>query len=594
MHDLPPEILLVTGVGGELNIRESHFEVFRPMSASPTARVDIAGPSGSLSLPVILSPDRNKETYGRWLLRQLGLNAFEVPSAPTRPESDKTLVSINDYLSYCDLPKEEIRSEIFGHRNPYKNIKRKYVFQILYGQFSARTAELLEELRRVRRELEALELDEASLRRTLEGTVWGNRAALSRELHEKQVELDTIERKAKGTASNAVTEPATQSLRQSIVRLDVQVTEIKRGLEQEVEGIQQLSRLKSQLELQHARLTRAVVANEVLGGLEFVVCPRCGSPVDQERGNQICCYLCLQNPPQQRFNQDIVGEQTRVVAQIGETEELIASRAHRQQAQIEELGRLSSMRQKISEDLDFATQTYVSDRIEAIQSEASKRAELKAEIGKLTEYLSLFDRRASTGSSVEVLRRREDELEANLEQEAVRRADYEARIQQLERELTQILARFEMPRFLREGLEARIDRETLLPVVNGRSFDSLLSEGLSVEVNIAHALAHQLMSLRHGIPLPNILLIDGISGAFGAKGLDPQRISAIYRCLIEFASEFHNDLQIIVVDNRIASVVTDEYVVLELNERDRLIPTKEVERLRASTEHSKPISEDNI
>ena len=39
-------------------------------------------------------------------------------------------------------------------------------------------------------------------------------------------------------------------------------------------------------------------------------------------------------------------------------------------------------------------------------------------------------------------------------------------------------------------------------------------------VNIAHALAHQLTCIHFDLKLPNILLIDGLSGNIGYEGLE--------------------------------------------------------------------------
>jgi len=47
--------------------------------------------------------------------------------------------------------------------------------------------------------------------------------------------------------------------------------------------LQDLIDLRKQLQSQTARLTRAIVADEWLVDFDFVVCPRCGSDVEQQR-----------------------------------------------------------------------------------------------------------------------------------------------------------------------------------------------------------------------------------------------------------------------------------------------------------------------
>ena len=82
-----------------------------------------------------------------------------------------------------------------------------------------------------------------------------------------------------------------------------------------------------------------------------------------------------------------------------------------------------------------------------------------------------------------------------------------------------ILQEIQVPSFADPG-PSIIDRQTYLPRFEWRRFDELESQGLKVMVNIAHALAHQLTCIHFDLKLPNILLIDGLSGNIGYEGLE--------------------------------------------------------------------------
>jgi len=89
-------------------------------------------------------------------------------------------------------------------------------------------------------------------------------------------------------------------------------------------------------------------------------------------------------------------------------------------------------------------------------------------------------------------------------------------------------------------------------------------------INVAHALAHQLTAHHFELPLPSLLLIDGLSGNLGYEGLDLERIEAIYEYMIDIINS-HNDLQVIVADNTVPSNIKN-FVNIEFDEANRLIP----------------------
>lgn len=580
--DLPPEVLLVPGILGHQIVGRSSVSVYRTLSKSPTAPVDVSTPEAILRLPVTYGNHYGQaQTYGRWLLGNLGLPALELPSAPTKPDSDPTLVSINDYLNYCDLPKEEIRSQVFGHRMPFKDIKRRYVFEILYGQYSAHVVKLQDELRGVRRDLNSCELDVSALQRLLSGTPWESRAALEHELDEARKEQARLELQTKEEA--AAVPPSVRTLQQAVIGLDVELARGRENLDREREAIRSLDGLTTQLRSQIGKLTRAIVAGEFLGAIDFVVCPRCGADVDAHRVRGTECYLCLQPPKQSYARADLIAEEARVGQQLSETQGLIEQRSLRLKNAEIATSKLKDQREDTSRELNFAMQAYVSDSAEVIQRVASERSRVRETIARLEDYLRLYQKISLSQVQLEALRRRAEDLTNAIEAEMVRREDVEERIEVLEAEMTGVLRQLRLPGFLGDEIVGTIDRLTYLPRLNGRSFDSLISDGLSVELNVAHAVAHQRTALKLGLALPNLLLVDGLSGAFGVQGFDPQRIGALYDCLAQLSEEFPSEIQVVAADNRVPDSMRS-YVRLELSENDRLIPLEDLGRLRIASQ----------
>ncbi len=130
IHNLIPELHALPAVNGRLTIGKRQYAVSRPLVSTPTAVVEVAeigGAGEGWRLPVRQSTPGLEETYRAWLLRMLGLPSLQVPRAPTQPESDPTPVTIADYLNYCFLTQDEIDNSVIGHRDFYRNIKRRYV-----------------------------------------------------------------------------------------------------------------------------------------------------------------------------------------------------------------------------------------------------------------------------------------------------------------------------------------------------------------------------------------------------------------------------------------------------------------------------------
>ena len=201
---------------------------------------------------------------------------------------------------------------------------------------------------------------------------------------------------------------------------------------------------------------------------------------------------------------------------------------------------------------------------------------LQERLKRLCDSLSLFERRGEVARTIAELEARESELEAIIESASGSNADFEERVSYLDEQFRVALARFEPPQFPNSELgkgdnRTYIDRTTYRPVVQGRPFDQLQSPGFLVLVNVAHALAHQITAIECGLPLPNILLIDGISNHLGREGYDDIRIDAVYDYLIEVADDYQDRLQIIAADNTVPERAR-EYLRVRLTEDDKLIP----------------------
>jgi hypothetical protein len=231
---------------------------------------------------------------------------------------------------------------------------------------------------------------------------------------------------------------------------------------------------------------------------------------------------------------------------------------------------LDEERARVSRELDEQTGAFVSDQAEAIARRAAERADTDATIKRCEDYLQLFARLDAARAQEGSLEERKERLEGEIAQAEVVEADSARRIERLEERFAELVDAFGTPRFEGEP-RAAIDRRTYLPILNGRTFEQLSSGGLKVLANLAYALAHHLTALDLELPLPGLLMIDGITKNVGRDEYDRARVEAVFDTLRRIGREHGERLQFIVAANDVPEAAADR-VVLRLSEDDRLIP----------------------
>jgi hypothetical protein len=572
VSQLPPEVReRVPAIVGGMVIGASTYRVYRPLVSTATARVEVAGAGKAWRLPATSPMHGSDQTYSNWLLERLGLPRLEVPSAPTRPDSRPTPVSMADYLNYCILSDSDIDSSVYGHTHPYRDIKRKYVFQILYGIYGIEAAALQEQYRELSAAHGRLSRARQAIDSLLDDTPWANRAQLANEIKEAAARLEEVTSVERAAFADAALTPLAHQLRSQVQSLDVSIADVSSSVTREDAAADNLRRLARQLETQSDRLTRAIVAETHLLDFEFTVCPRCGATIGDDRGDDEICRLCLQPPTRTDDRSDLVEEQNRLGLQLAETRDLIHGHEQTAESLRRKLTGLLAERRLAGDQLDQQTESFVSDSASRIATRTAERVRAEERLMRLRDYASLFLRLEEAETEEARLASRLEEIEAQLEDQGIRGKEANERIDVLDRNFEAVLDAFHIPRFADPPF-ARIDRRSFLPVVDGRDF-ATASQGMKVLINVAHALAHQLTSLEVGTALPNLLIIDALSSNIGHGGYDEAIRERVYEFLAVKSDEVGDRLQVIVADNDVPHIAAS-FVRLQLSHQDLLVPNE--------------------
>lgn len=576
--NLPPETGAVRAIRGRVVAGTHSWNIYRPMATTKETPVEVASiPSqyGTDGIALRL-PAGGQGGYGDFLLNQLGLPVLSVPRARREPTSELSPITINDWLLYCIVTGDELDTQVFGHRHPFRDLKRRWVFQIAYGLYDEKLANLAASLRRIDLEIRAAESESEVIRQFLSGTTIGTPEDLEAQLAIQQVRLTELRGKATDLRVASNTEPGAEigQTRAALLDSREEVDAARAAIRQHETQLQGLLELQRQLASLSKRLTRSIVADEWMVDFDFVVCPRCGHDVDQDRTERSICYLCKQPEPTSAPDRDaLIREQDRVTFQIAETDQLIAERTNT----LAELGLheedLAGELTNLSGRLNNLTDAFVSDRAAELQSVAAETATVEANVAWINRYLELVDRQSEKSETLDWLRARRLELERQIEAHSTSISAAEDNIDALEARIVDYLTRLHVPQ-LGDLLTVKINRTTYLPEVSTRTFDELSSQGLKTLVNVAHALAHHTVAIDRGLDMPGLLILDGVSANSGKEGLERDRIADMYRLFGEVASEYGQNLQLIIVDNDVPSEVLEEMearIVLILSQRARLI-----------------------
>ncbi|WP_211264313.1 hypothetical protein [Streptosporangium amethystogenes] len=192
---------------------------------------------------------------------------------------------------------------------------------------------------------------------------------------------------------------------------------------------------------------------------------------------------------------------------------------------------------------------------------------------RLREYFALLERHHRQLQGREELENRREELNAEINARELSQVNTEDNVRALEERMLEYLQELHIPHLGQEP-SVRINRTTYMPEVSGRTFDELSSQGLKTLVNIAHALAHHTVDIDRDLPLPGLLILDGLSANAGHEGFDRERVRDVYRLLDTVTQQYQGTLQVIAVDSELSrNIILDfaDHVVLTLKQSNRLI-----------------------
>lgn len=573
-RDLPPEVRELDDLQATVRAGDRELTVTRAMGTSPAAEVGVSDGHAFDPWEIRLPVRKPGADLSSHLISLLGLPAAIVPDRRGRAKEGVVPVEFGDWLTYCAITDDEMDTQVFGHRD--RDDLRRWLFDIIYGYYVPGVVEKRNRIRVNERRLRDLKSIDGAMDRLLAGATIeeatdpiAHQTAVA-ELSERLRELGAARENLRQRADDV---PGAVELRMELLagyaeqaRLTDELARVER------EG-RDLEALAGRLRDQYTRLTRAIVAGERFVDLDFVLCPRCGTSVQPDRADDAHCYLCLQPSTAGPTPDELLAEQYRLVAQMEETTEVRSLHGNRAGRLRTVLELLRARVGELERALDQLSRTFVSEEAARIERLAAEEAGCRAELAKLHEARGIVERRNEALKERDRLKEEVTRLKAEVAGSRPDRVRNDANVRALEGRLTEYLDYLRFP-LLDSHSGVSIGAKDRLPVISRRRFEAISSQGLKTLANIAHALAHHTVAIDRGLPLPGLLILDGVSANTGHEGYDVAAVGRVYALLHEVAARYREHLQIIVVDAELprGPLPDDVNIAITLSEDSKLIP----------------------
>lgn len=495
------------------------------------------------------------------LMKSLGLRD-DLRASSEKGKRAGNRVTFADILTYLYIPQRQINLDIAYSQDAFRDIKRRTVFELLFGLTEAEILDLRAEANTLTNKIAVAETRHAAVIDFLHESGTGQREEAESRLHAAEASEAAAEQQLAQLRDelDPVTDSNTRALRDLLA-------DAERGAAGLASSIADIKRRQSQLaaerrrvEADMDRLGRMREANLVLANIEFSVCPRCMQSLEEREIPADACRVCLQPDA---VDSGAFGDQyeTRQLReQVQEMSEQIVALSSQRTVVEQAAAEKSRLISLLNAQIEQRTAERVSPRLQAFSDAAQALASARSEQQRWEAILRQWDVVADLHQHVRTLSSQRAQLEADIKQarQALDKRRTEI-INALSEEFATTVHTIGIP-----GVNsAAIDPKKYLPVINGNVFSkkNQLGGGLTTATQIAYWCSLVTVALRTPDSLyPLFLMIDSPRMALNAAtGLS----KAMYRRLTTLVGTLPGRLQVIIADNELPKEYRASYAQID-------------------------------
>lgn len=530
-----------TGIKARFTTDKQPFEIMIP------ARV----PGGEVLI------DTGVEVLSDLIYYLAGKTPPKVRRSKIKEDSELTRLSIRDLLWYCYLDQETIDSSFFhleGDANHYKRLKSRDVLRFIVGFHQERVSELEVELETIRTERLRCEAGASAVADALSEAEVATEAELIDIRKQLEEELKNAEKAvSQARAQTDELRPhAMESLRTKARNLAFHISslleaqdEIKNAISKDKSHINELLSLGT-------RFRRSQSAREILGGVAFEDCPRCGRDLPNRPSDE--CPVCGQLHDElptgviagDAAEQDLESRVADLKSQI----ELYETEFKKTERLIREV---NDEKGAADEELNRASVAYDSAYLSVALEAERQRAGLKQQLLDLNRLDVLVRRIAELSERASKLLVAEQEIRSQLKEartDAEKDTDNLKRLKEL---FLDCLLRAKIPGFLPTDI-VEMKPPHFLPEVTPVegdlaviSFANMGSGGKKTLYKSCFAVAIHRLSAEIGAMLPTFMIIDSPMKNISERE-NSEQFEGFHNMLYELCSNELRETQFILID----------------------------------------------
>ena len=496
-----------------------------------------------------------------------GVTPPKVRRSKIKVETQLIRLSLRQLMWYCYLDQENIDSSFFNldsDANPYKRLNSKDVLRFIVGIHQERVAELESELTSLYDDRRAAEESAESLKKVLGEVNIGTEIEIQSRKEQEQERLQRvtskIEEVRKGQQQSI--EHAVEGLRSPARVLGNEIEGVVGALAKVDEILEGNIRFRNELRSLRARMERTVVAMDVLSGLDFESCPRCGRKLPQRVERY--CLLCGQQEKEESHR--AINKDAAIVdidERVKEIDNVINERTEQRERLKRELSELREEKQRLDREINLALERYDSAFLSSVLEFEREQATIQERTRYLDRMLDLRNRVNLLQDKASSLETKERNLRKELKEERKKAEKDTTNIDRLKILFLDSLLRAKIPGFSpADSVEITAPHylPEVLPHEGGElatsSFSNLGSGGKKTLFKCCFAVAIHRLAKEIGAQIPTLLMLDSPMKNISERE-NRDQFAAFHKMLLELSVKELANTQIFVVDKELFETPED-------------------------------------
>lgn len=489
------------------------------------------------------------------------------------PDEHLERLSFRDLYRFCYLDQDGMDTSFFKLNSDNYAIQRKSIDTLRYllGYHQEQLAELETQLQNVREERLARQAGAEALSKALSEVGFDNVSVIETRIEETKAAIDNARREAAFARDKREPLPhAVDDLRTKARSVSQELASIEDAVTQLERRIEDLIRHENQLQMLSVRFQRTATARSIVGGVDFINCPRCTHTLPQRA--EMLCPVCGQSEhiteSTDALNEDVVKADLR--ARQTELKETIV----RMKEQHKRLSFNATDLRLEKVQVERALETQMRDYDSAFLSQAIEHERvvttLEQKLNALLHNRKLPDVLEEQRNLATELQGEESTIRAKLD--TLRKLAFQdtTNIKKLEELFLDCLLRVKFPD-VSPSFYVHIDPTTFEPKISVSedgdfivlSFANVGSGGMKSLFKTCYALAlHRLCAFLNS-NLPSLLIIDTATKNVSSKE-NFDVVTSFYQFIYELATTELKQTQIVLIDNEFTSPSTDMELELKV------------------------------